>query len=145
MLAAGEETAFDHTYKIRQIIVEGLIDPGGGPYKNYTRDTMGELAKQGIGYSEQSVGLDKLDKFPEDVMHELHREAAEKGKDVDIRFLAMVPTTTLAGPVTPEVLAASKAKLAKVLARGDVIGIDVAAPEKHAFTAEGMTVIPRAG
>ena len=87
----------------------------------------------------QSVGLDKLQaKFPEPMMREVHAELAKAGKDVDVRFLAMLHTSALAGKIDPADAVKTYQGLAAVLARGDVLGIDIGAPEKHAFTADGM-------
>jgi len=139
MLAAGPTTPFDRTYPIRDAVVARHIDPGGGPFRNYTRDTMIALAREGVGYSEQSVGLGKFaEKFPEQMMKELHAELAKQGSDVDMRFLAMVSTTALGGKVPPKEASRVIEQVETALARGDVIGIDFAGPEKQAFTVDGM-------
>jgi hypothetical protein len=139
MLAAGPATPFDSTYPVREAVVSEHIDPGGGPFRNYTRDTMKALAEEGVGYSEQSVGLGKLErKFPEQMMKELHGELGKQGKDVDMRFLAMVTTKALGGKIDSAEAESTIAQLDQVLARGDVIGIDFAGPEKQAFTVDGM-------
>jgi hypothetical protein len=138
MLAAGPETAFDQTYPVREAAVNAHIDPGGGPFRTYTRDSMEALAMEGIRYSEQSVGLGKLDsRFPEPMMRDVHAELAAQGKDVDVRFLAMVKTSALAGDAG-ENHAETMRQIDAVLSRNDVIGLDVAGPEKYAFTNEGM-------
>ena len=134
MLVAGSETAFDKTYPVRDAVVETWIDPGGGEYRNFADDTMRALAAEGILYSEQSVGLGKLEKkFPAAMMKEL---AAKHG--IDVRLLAMVNTRALAGAASAEEANAVKDQLRRTLMRGDVIGIDIAGPEARAFTGAGM-------
>ncbi|HVV85456.1 MAG TPA: hypothetical protein VHE35_20495 [Kofleriaceae bacterium] len=135
-LAASTEVPFDHTYDLRDLLVQAVIDPGGGPFKNFAKDTIEALHDQGVTYSEQSVSVSKLDRrFDAKTMADVHAELAAEGKDSDLRFLAMLSTDkVLSGkPLTPTDLAT----LERVLARADVMGIDIAGPEAQAFTEGG--------
>lgn len=55
-----------------------------------------------------------------------------------MRFLAMVSTKALGAKTPPKEANETIEQLERVLARGDVIGIDFAGPEKQAFTVDGM-------
>jgi len=134
MLAAGETTMFDQTYPTRGVIAEKLIG-----YREYTCDTLRALHDEGIGYSEQSIGLGKLDDLNESMVRDVHGQLAKEGKDVDVRFLVMVNTSrSLSAKATAADSEATAKQLAAVLQRGDVIGIDIAGPERNEFTPEGM-------
>ncbi len=141
-LVTSDAAQFDQTYPLRTFAVEQFIDVGGGPYRNFTRDAMRIDAASGVGYVETSVGLGKLNaqdnKFPPAMMRELQAELAAEGPHLDVRFLAMVQTKALTGKVDKAAGEATKAQVREVLARGDVIGIDFAGPEKGAFTIDGM-------
>jgi hypothetical protein len=138
ILTASDETPFNESYDLRDELVKRYIDPGGGTYKNYARGAMQQLAKDGVSYSEQSVSPKKLEeRFPEEAMVQAHKELRAEGIDTDVRFLAMIPTKLFGAKVSGKDFHAFMDIMKKVLARGDVIGIDVAGPEVHLFTAEG--------
>ncbi len=142
VLAANDTVPFDATYDVRDLLVSNHVDPGGGAFTNYATDVIEDLHDQGVTYSEQSVSASKLDKrFTEGAMAKAHAKAQADGKDSDMRFLVMAPTSeTLAGkePVTPESTTKADAALEKYLMRKDVNGLDIAGPEKAPFTDTGM-------
>ncbi len=142
VLAASESVPFDHTYDLRDLLVQAAIDPGGASFRNFATDTVRALHEQGVTYSEQSVSIKKLDtRFDEATMREVHATLAAEGKDSDLRFLAMLSTKeVLSGePLQPEM----QAKLDRVLARADVMGLDIAGPEAQAFTQGGVQNLAR--
>ncbi|HTM19040.1 MAG TPA: hypothetical protein VL172_00975 [Kofleriaceae bacterium] len=164
MLSTTKDNPFYKTYDVRDLLIEGSIDPqrageAPGPYRNYAKDTVRMLAEEGVGYSEQSVSIKKLQqRFDEKTMDQVHDDLAKEGKDSDMRFLAMLKTQALAkgdvrtqgGEGKPDPDAIQKEydsnldqlydrKTGKgVLMRGDVRGIDFAGPEAGSFTGEGM-------
>jgi hypothetical protein len=138
ILAASDETPFNESYDLRDELVKRFIDPGGRAYRSYARGAMKQLAKDGVSYSEQSVSPKKLDeRFPEEAMAQARKELQAEGIDTDVRFLAMMPTKLFGARAGGKDFHAFMDTMKKVLARGDVIGIDVAGPEVHLFTAEG--------
>ncbi len=142
VLAASKSVPFDHTYDLRDLLVQAVIDPGGGSFRNFAMDTIRMLHDQGVTYSEQSVSIKKLDtRFDEATMRDVHATLAAEGKDSDLRFLAMLSTKdVLSGePLPPQV----QATLDRVLARADVMGLDIAGPEAQAFTKGGVQNLER--
>ena len=140
VLAASEHVAFDHTYDLRDLLVQKYIDPSGS-YRNFAADAIEDLHDQGVTYSEQSVSLKKLaERFDEATMREVHAKLAAEGKDSDLRFLAMLPTETVLSAAKPGAEPFKKMldTLRTLLARGDVAGVDIAGPESHLFTRAGM-------
>ena len=210
LLTATDETAFDSAYTPRDELIKKHIDPASesnpdGHYKNFTEQTMKDLAGDGITYSEQSVSTKKLrTRVPLDLMNELHQKLKGTPAETDMRFLAMVNTSHLSDQfmtarsksgrpaifeqlgipaskdaalidafrtkehatdngalkkmggasqkrlieagLTPEQAKAIRGELPPALKkdleslltkRGDVMGIDIAAPETHRFTYRG--------
>ncbi len=160
LLTATQETPFDNSYEVRDELIKEYIDPAprnsktgeieidpntGKPvkaeYRQYTEDTMKVLSEDRIRYSEQSASVNKLlERFPEATMQEIHAKLRAEGHDVDMRFLAMVNTKYLSTDSGPDsFFKPDMDKLGNMLkTRGDVMGIDIAAPEKSRFTPEGM-------
>lgn len=113
------------------------------------------MARDGVLYSEQSQSVNKLSKgaFPKDmtdrVLAEVNAQRASRGEPpIDVRFLAMIETRLFgeAGLDTTGSAKDWKAQLdaaQAVVARGDVIGIDVAGPETTSMTAGGEQAVAR--
>ncbi|MDX2089939.1 MAG: DUF4157 domain-containing protein [Kofleriaceae bacterium] len=137
VLAASHETPFDQTYDLRELLVDKYIDPQGTS-ENYATDVLGVLHDQGTNASEQSVSLGKLQKrFTAEAMEKAHRRAAAQGRDVDLSFLVMMPTSQTLSARGTKPKAANEA-LRRQLMRPDVKGLDIAGPEATTFTARGM-------
>jgi adenosine deaminase len=143
ILAASSETPFDQTYSVRDELIKKYIDPTrrgqDQGYQNFTADVIKLLAEDGIKYSEQSISAKKMamNMTPRD-LEAAHRAAAAAGKDSDLRFLTMMPTSTMAPGDTRDLYNGTLANIDKVLPRGDVLGIDIAGPEEGRFTDEGI-------
>jgi hypothetical protein len=73
-------------------------------------------------------------------MARVQEELKREGVDVDVRFLVMMPTKMLAkeGRTSDADAKGTLDKIKSVLKRADVIGVDVAGPEKYEFGEEGM-------
>jgi hypothetical protein len=147
LAAHPQEMPFDHTYDLRDLLVQQHIDAASpsnpeGRFENFATDTLMMLHDQGVTSSEQSVSISKLNKrFDEATMARAHARAKAEGKDSDLSFLAMLPTDKILSAKPGDVKLSSelKAQLRKVLSRADVKGIDFAGPEAQAFTTpEGM-------
>ena len=61
IFAAGGHTAFDHTYEIRDPLVQNYVDPGSRQFTNFFKDCVRMLRDDGIAYSEQSTSVKKLE------------------------------------------------------------------------------------
>lgn len=133
VLEATERTPFDHTYDLRDLLIQAYIDPSGS-FENYATDVITAEHDRGVTRSEQSVSMGKLQKrFTPEAMAKAHARAGER--DVDLKFLVMAPTDkTLASEKPESVEAALRAQLA----RPDVKGIDIAGPERKRFTPAGL-------
>jgi adenosine deaminase len=142
VLAANDRTPFDATYDVRDLLVSKHIDKGSKGFENFAKDVITDLHDQGVTYSEQSVSQKKLEtKFTPEAMKAAHDKAAAEGKDSELKFLVMAPTSeTLSAKAkpSPEAVKAADAKLEKSLMRPDVNGMDVAGPEAQPFTKAGM-------
>ncbi len=152
-LNASKHTPFDGGYSIRDAVVKKHIDPQpyNGPkvpFSNYIRMTLKALERDGVLYSEQSQSVNKLAKgniTPEAVatgLAAINKERADKGlPPMDVRFLAMIETKFLGAggdPATADAKWDDQLKnLRALMARGDVIGVDIAAPETSDMTAGG--------
>src|SRR5262249_44297788 len=124
-----------------------------------TRDTYSALVKDNITFAEMSVSLNKIQTvFKPEAMEAARAEMKAKfGKDVDVRFLAMVHTTkfTMEPKIDPakgdksiedarrremeEFVKGTLEPLQEALKRTDIIGIDIAGPEAEMFSDFGMT------
>ena len=134
VLAASKETPYDHTYDLRDLLIQAYIDPNGR-FENFATDAITTLHDQGVTYSEQSVSLGKLQKrFTPEAMANAHARAGNR--DSELKFLVMSPNDKTLASEKPSAVAKA---LRDQLMRPDVKGIDVAAPEAQPFTAAGMT------
>jgi hypothetical protein len=70
-------------------------------------------------------------------MANAHRRAAAQGRDVDLSFLVMMPTSQTLSARGAKPKAATEA-LRRQLLRPDVKGLDIAGPEATTFTPRGM-------
>ena len=107
-LAATPETDFNSAYEIRDELVKQTFGGGAVPgetgdqrmqrrYDDLIRETVLELARQGVGYSEQSVSLKKLagKASPERiaaVIDQLVADGTLVEGQIDIRMLGMTNT-----------------------------------------------------
>ncbi|MFZ6184261.1 diguanylate cyclase domain-containing protein [Nannocystis pusilla] len=154
-LEAGKRTAFDHTYEARDELSNTYLDPRPRPVGNVpsgekppkqpfertARDVIARLHADGIHYVEMSTSAGKLaDRFPVAAMTRAHADNRARGTDVDIRFLAMFPTE-LFGPDADKLTAKYEKLLVDMkalLKRPDVIGFDIAGPERDRFSKTGI-------
>lgn len=161
-LAATEETDFNSAYEIRDELVKTTF---GGESKNgetrqqakqrayddMIRETLLQLARDGISYAEQSTSLNKLATVttPERVqtiLRELVREGKIADGAVDVRMLGMMHTSrfgTREG--LPPVKAPGKAGFeadvdatTRAVEHPGTVGNDVGGPESFSFDKEGI-------
>jgi hypothetical protein len=113
VLRASSETDFNSSYEIRDALIKR--EAGDPPprdasaeekraydqrvneaYYNLAVDSVKALARDGIGYSEQSMSLNKLDKrFPPGVLDRAINDLRSRGelpRDIEIQWLAMTNT-----------------------------------------------------
>jgi hypothetical protein len=137
VLAANDRVPFDHTYDLRDYFVTAS---GGIGAEQFAADVIAMQAARGTAFSEQSVSVGKLERvFDPATMGAARAESEATGNAMDLRFLAMMPTTSVlsAKPSGPDIATDLK-RVETQLARKDVMGIDIAGPESLPFTAEGM-------
>jgi len=151
LLAASDNTSFDSAYEVRDELIKAHIDPDSPIYRNFVRDSIAALAREGVQYSEQSVSLNKMDnRMPSEAeLRDIQRQLAAEGLSSDMRFLAMLETTSLAPEQAGRETRFSQeqiqdrfnsqlGRLRNILRRGDVQGVDIAAPERFNFDEQGM-------
>lgn len=154
-LSSTPETPFDGAYVLRGKLVETTF--GGGErksgesakaaeqrqYDDYIREALLRLAAEGVHYSEQSTGSGKLDGslHPDRIEHVLAQLIAE-GKlqpgQVEVKMLTMLKTDHFGDGSSRGLHDKDTNKVLKQVEGGGVIGVDIGAPERLAFTPEGM-------
>lgn len=107
-------------------------------YEAFTEGTIRALHGDGIKYSEQSVSLNKLMKrLPPEMVVRVQGRLVQEGIESDLRFLAMVSTDQSLSTDRAGLPSKMKENMARVLDRADVMGVDIAGPEKNKFTPQG--------
>ena len=161
-LSSTEETPFDGAYVMRDALVRTTFgsadDRAGGnqtaAFDDFLRETVLQLANDGVRYSEQSTGIKKLlgDTSPERVQAAIDHLVASgqiAPGEVEIQMLAMMRTAHLGG--SDERIPGSRrqqthanehAKEAQqafeLVELPGVIGNDYGGPEHYWFNAEGQ-------
>lgn len=147
-LTATEKTPFDGAYSIRDTLIKTYIDPQEDekgkkavkPYTHFIEMTAKALSEDKVEYSEQSASINKLLKgnLPESVLAAAADKAAKEtgGPRPEMRILAMMETGVLSGdaPSADSRFKENQEQLKQlILTRKDVMGVDVASPEKFSF------------
>lgn len=163
-LAASPETDFNSAYSIRDQLVKdtfgGASKQGEKPedakqraYDDYIREAVLQLARDNVGYSEQSVGVNKADgvlsgQRVRKVIADLVAEGKIAPGQVEILILGMLHTAQFGNrdpklppvenpPRSSEALEAAHGKTRKQMDQGDSIGQDIGAPETVHFDSVG--------
>jgi len=155
-MTTTQGTPFDGAYSIRDTVIKEYIDqqPADGkrnPYTNYTQMALEALERDGVHYTEQSQSVGKLTKgaFPPNMTDQVNADRAKDGKPpIDVRFLAMIETKFLGemgsdAAGTPEKWKEQLDSARELMKRGDVIGIDFAAPEITPMSKGGVQLDQR--
>lgn len=167
-LSATPETPFDGAYAIRDALVKTTFGGGARPgestrmteqraFDDLLAEAVLQHAHEGIAYSEQSTGLNKLagSLHPDRVEAAIQRLVAE-GRiapgAIDIRMLGMLKTADYGGP-DPRLGVGAPAdrkqssssahvrerdRLLEQALHPGTVGGDIGGPEHHAFNAEGV-------
>ncbi|MGN6104340.1 MAG: hypothetical protein ACTHU0_04490 [Kofleriaceae bacterium] len=167
-LSATPETPFDGAYAIRDALVKttfgGGARPGESPqaaeqraFDDHLRESVIALTNDGITYSEQSTGLNKLvgALHPDRIQAAIQQLIAEGRMPpgaLDLRMLGMMKTAHYGGadPRLPNGEAASREqssrsaharerdRLLEQTLHPGTVGGDIGGPEHHAFNDEGV-------
>ncbi|MGN6108204.1 MAG: hypothetical protein ACTHU0_24065, partial [Kofleriaceae bacterium] len=167
-LSSTPETPFDGAYAIRDALVKTTFGGGGRPgesprvteqraFDDLLAEAVLQHAREGISYSEQSTGLNKLagSLHPDRLEASIQRLVAE-GRippgAIDIRMLGMLKTANYGGPdpalrllgptgrkqSSSDDHARERDRLLEQTLHPGAIGGDIGGPEHHAFNAEGV-------
>ncbi len=169
-LTATDDTDFNSAYELRDELVKtafaGALPPGADAdavkahenhgYDEYAREAILRLAHDGIKYTEQSNSTKKLaERFGADHIERIVAELVARGEltpgQIDVRFLAMVPTRVFGERVDGnpeerhEPRPADDDSFRKVLGksgapvrdRTDTVGRDIAGAELYAIDGLG--------
>ena len=161
-LTATAETPFDGAYVMRDALVRTTFGSDAArkagntqdAFDDVLRETVLQLAEDGVGYSEQSTGVGKLGKetSPERIraaIDDLVAQGRLRPGEVEIQMLGMMKTANLGGAdervpgsgrkqTKPKDHAKESATAFELARTRGVIGNDYGGPEHNHFNAEGQ-------